>query len=101
MQPHTIASYDTDLKALDELVGDMASRAEASLRDAANALFGGDVQLAQRVLAADAALDRIGDHATNIAETTHYMITGDMLSTDRPKADESSGVDPSWEPRKS
>ena len=46
-------------------------------------------------------LERIGDHATNIAETTHYMITGDMLSTDRPKADESSGVDPSWEPRKS
>ena len=46
MQPHTIASYDTDLKALDGLVGDMASRAEASLRDAANALFGGDVQLA-------------------------------------------------------
>src|SRR5436190_16283231 len=57
MQPHTIASYDTDLKALDELVGDMASRAEASLRDAANALFGGDVQLAQRVIAADAAID--------------------------------------------
>ena len=240
MQPHTIASYDTDLKALDELVGDMASRAEASLQDAANALFGGDVQLAQRVIAADAAIDllqhgieekaiftiatrqpvaidlrqivstiriasdlerigdlaknvakrviaigeqpasvkvasslaplaarvrdqlgnvsaayrnrddgaalevwrsdgaidtlhtslfrelltymmedprsigfcahllfcaknleRIGDHATNIAETTHYMITGDMLATERPKADESSGVDPSWEPRKS
>src|SRR5207244_7041093 len=57
MQPHTIASYDTDLKALDELVGDMASRAEASLQDAANALFGGDVQLAQRVIAADAAID--------------------------------------------
>ena len=41
-------------------------------------------------------LERIGDHATNIAETTHYLITGDMLSADRPKADESSGVDPSW-----
>ena len=41
-------------------------------------------------------LERIGDHATNIAETTHYLITGDMLSADRPKADGSSGVDPSW-----
>ena len=45
-------------------------------------------------------LERIGDHATNIAETTHYMITGDMLAADRPKADDSSGVDPSWEPNK-
>ena len=45
-------------------------------------------------------LERIGDHATNIAETTHYMITGDMLAADRPKADDSSGVDPSWEPHK-
>jgi phosphate transport system protein len=43
-------------------------------------------------------LERIGDHATNIAETTHYMITGDMLSADRPKADGSSGVEPSWGP---
>jgi phosphate transport system protein len=41
-------------------------------------------------------LERIGDHATNIAETTHYMITGKMLASERPKADESSGVDPSW-----
>ena len=57
MQPHTIASYDADLKALDELVGDMAHRAEASLADAAKALFAGDVQLAQQVIAADAAID--------------------------------------------
>jgi phosphate transport system protein len=41
-------------------------------------------------------LERIGDHATNIAETTHFLITGDMLSVDRPKADGSSGIDPSW-----
>jgi len=45
-------------------------------------------------------LERIGDHATNIAETTHYMIMGDMLSSDRPKADGSSGVDPNWGPNK-
>jgi phosphate transport system protein len=239
MQPHTIASYDAELKALDALVSDMASRAETSLADAAKALFAGNVRLAQQVIAGDAAIDllqqgiedkaistiatrqpvaidlrqivstiriasdlerigdlaknvakrviaigeqpasvkvatslaplaarvreqvhnvgaayrrrddaaalevwrsdgaidtlhtslfrelltymmedprsigfcahllfcaknleRIGDHATNIAETTHYMITGDMLSTDRPKADGSSGVDPNWGPNK-
>ena len=237
MQPHTIASYDADLEALDEHVSDMAHLAEASLADAATALFAGDVQLAQKVIAGDVAIDllqhnieekaistiatrqpvavdlrqivstiriasdlerigdlaknvakrviamgehpasvkvasslaplaarvreqlqsvsgayrqrddgaalevwrsdgaidtlhtslfrelltymmedprsigfcahllicaknleRIGDHATNIAETTHYMITGDMLAGECPKADGTSGVEPSWGP---
>jgi phosphate transport system protein len=239
MQPHTIASYDTDLRALDGLVSDMATRAQAALRGATKALSAGDAQLAQRVIAGDAAIDllqhsieekaittiatrqpvaidlrqivstiriasdlerigdlaknvakrvvaigeqpasvkvasslaplaarvsdqlesvsaayrnrddaaalevwrsdgaidtlhtslfrelltymmedprsigfcahllfcaknleRVGDHATNIAETTHYMITGKMLAAERPKADESSGVDPALEPQK-
>src|SRR5215467_12997977 len=237
MQPHTIASYDAELRVLDGLIGDMASRAQSALEDAAKALFAGDIRLAQQVIASDAAIDllqhsveenavsiiairqpaavdlrqivsairiandlerigdlaknvaksvvaigeqpasikvatslaplaarvrdqmcniaaayrnrddgvalevwrsdgaidtlhtslfrelltymmenprsigfcahllfcaknleRIGDHATNIAETTHYMIMGDMISSDRPKADGSSGVDPSEGP---
>jgi phosphate transport system protein len=39
-------------------------------------------------------LERVGDHATNIAETTHYVITGDMLAAERPKADESANLRP-------
>jgi phosphate transport system protein len=32
-------------------------------------------------------LERIGDHATNIAEILHYEITGVELTEDRPKSD--------------
>jgi phosphate transport system protein len=32
-------------------------------------------------------IERIGDHATNIAETVHYLSTGEALPSDRPKAD--------------
>lgn len=35
-------------------------------------------------------IERIGDHATNIAETVLYLITGTPVETERPKADASS-----------
>ena len=35
-------------------------------------------------------IERIGDHATNIAETTHYLSTGKRIHGGRPKGDMSS-----------
>jgi phosphate transport system protein len=34
-------------------------------------------------------IERIGDHTTNIAETVHYLVTGENLALDRPKNDRS------------
>ena len=35
-------------------------------------------------------VERIGDHTTNIAETIHYLATGENLAGDRPKNDASN-----------
>jgi phosphate transport system protein len=37
-------------------------------------------------------IERIGDHATNIAESIYYIVTGEQLPANRPKDDNSAGV---------
>jgi phosphate transport system protein len=37
-------------------------------------------------------IERIGDHATNIAETVYYVVTGNQMPPDRPKEDKSHRV---------
>lgn len=37
-------------------------------------------------------IERIGDHATNIAETLYYIVTAEQLPIERPKSDKSHDV---------
>lgn len=37
-------------------------------------------------------IERIGDHATNIAESIYYIVTGEQLPASRPKEDKTHGV---------
>jgi phosphate transport system protein len=37
-------------------------------------------------------IERIGDHATNIAETIYYVVTGEQMPIDRPKEDKTDKV---------
>ncbi len=44
-------------------------------------------------------IERIGDHATNIAERIHYVITGDTLTASRPKGEDVVLTDPNGDDR--
>jgi len=50
----------------------------------------GNVQPGAHLLFIAKNIERIGDHATNVAESVHFMVTGEMLTGDRPKGDRSS-----------
>lgn len=48
------------------------------------------ITLCTHLLFAAKNIERIGDHATNIAETVHYLVVGEPLADERPKLDTSS-----------
>ncbi|MBX9775255.1 MAG: phosphate signaling complex protein PhoU [Xanthobacteraceae bacterium] len=47
-----------------------------------------DISFCAHLLFCSKNIERIGDHTTNIAETIHYIATGDTLPMDRPKGEE-------------
>ena len=47
-----------------------------------------NITICTQLLFCSKNVERVGDHATNIAETVHYILTGEMLPMDRPKAAE-------------
>ena len=49
-----------------------------------------NISLCTHLLFCAKNIERIGDHATNIAETLHYLVTGQALVDERPKKDNSS-----------
>jgi phosphate transport system protein len=92
--------------AMDALVNDDASRAEEiwNADEPVDEIYNGifremlthmmedprNITAATHLLFVAKNLERIGDHATNIAETVHYAVRGDNLPEDRPKADMSA-----------
>jgi phosphate transport system protein len=92
--------------AMDALVNDDASRAEEiwNADEPVDEIYNGifremlthmmedprNITAATHLLFVAKNLERIGDHATNIAETVHYAVRGESLPEDRPKADMSA-----------
>ena len=70
MSPHTVAAFDSELKALADMIGEMGSRAGNSLADATQALVERDVQLAQQVIASDRLIDNLQQRIEEAAAST-------------------------------
>ena len=53
-----------------------------------------NIGLCTHLLFAAKNLERIGDHTTNIAENIHYLVTGRVMSDERPKDDTANTAKP-------
>jgi phosphate transport system protein len=47
----------------------------------------GSISMAVHLLFCAKNIERVGDHATNIAEAVHYMVMGQTIAGERPKGD--------------
>jgi phosphate transport system protein len=54
------------------------------------------ITMCTHLLFAAKNVERIGDHATNIAETVHYLVVGEQLVDERPKSDTTSMTNVSY-----
>jgi phosphate transport system protein len=59
MTDHTLKAFDTDLQELSRMIAEMGGLAERQTADAVDALAKRDAVLAQRVIAADGAIDNL------------------------------------------
>ena len=50
-----------------------------------------NITICAQLLFCSKNVERVGDHATNIAETVHYILTGEMLPMERPKGEPTGG----------
>ena len=80
----SVWSRDADLDALEDSV--FRDLLTFMLEDPRNISF------CTHLLFCSKNIERAGDHATNIAETVHYLVTGSNLPVDRPKGP-TAGVD--------
>jgi phosphate transport system protein len=55
------------------------------------------ISLATHLLFVAKNLERVGDHATNIAEQVHYLVRGTYIGHDRPKGDDTSSTNIEYE----
>jgi phosphate transport system protein len=92
--------------AMDALVNDDAARAaevwasDQSVDEVYNGIFREmltfmmedprNITAAAHLLFVAKNMERIGDHATNIAETVYYAVSGEALTAERPKGDSSA-----------
>lgn len=54
-----------------------------------------NISLCTHLLFGAKNLERIGDHATNIAENTYFLVHGKLIAEDRPKKDVTAMMNPS------
>src|SRR5438105_1059224 len=111
---HITRAYDEELRRLGNTVAEMGGLAESQLGAAIEAVMTRDTELDEmysslfrelltymmedprsigsctHLLFMAKNIERIGDHATNIAENLYYLVNGTPLEEVRPKGDVSS-----------